>query len=83
VPGPDAIHILLAYGPMPGMELIPYFLGLLAWAGLALGAIFVSPISALIRRLRRTKGAPHAEPTSEPATTSAPESPAVDDQLTV
>jgi len=52
---------LLAYGPAPGLELIPYFLGLLAWAGLAIGAVLLSPISALLRRLRRGRGAHQAE----------------------
>ena len=54
---------VLAYGPAPGLELIPYFLGLLAWAGLAIGAVLLSPISALLRRLRRSKEAPEAEQT--------------------
>ena len=44
---------LLAYGPAPGVELIPYFLGLLAWAGLALGAVCLWPITAFLRRLRK------------------------------
>jgi hypothetical protein len=47
---------LLAYGPAPGMELIPYFLALLAWAGLAFAAIFMAPLSALLRRIRRIGG---------------------------
>ena len=51
---------LLAYGPAPGLELIPYFLGLLAWAGLAIGAVLLSPITALLRRLRKTREAPDA-----------------------
>jgi hypothetical protein len=46
---------LLAYGPAPEMELIPYFLGLLTWAGLALAAFILWPVSALFRRLRRKK----------------------------
>jgi hypothetical protein len=44
---------VLAYGPGPGVELIPYFLGLVAWAGLAVAAVLLSPITALLRRLRR------------------------------
>jgi hypothetical protein len=76
VPGLNGMRILVAYGPMPGMELIPYFLGLLAWAGLALGAMLWSPVAALFRRLRRTQSAPPAPPTSELVTASAPESPA-------
>lgn len=80
MPGPDlfgcaAAFGLFAYGPAPGMELIPYFLGLLAWMGLALGAILLSPITALLRRFRRSRSAPPAEPASEPKTASVPESP--------
>jgi hypothetical protein len=56
---------VLAYGPAPGVELIPYFLGLLAWAGLALVSILMSPISALLRRLRRGKATPPSAPNSE------------------
>jgi hypothetical protein len=44
---------LLAYaGPAAGLEFIPYFLGLLAWAGVALGAALGWPLAALRRRLR-------------------------------
>jgi hypothetical protein len=68
-------HALLAYGPAPGVELIPYFLGLLAWVGLAVSAMLLSPLAALLRRLRRRRGAPRAEPTSAPLTASVPESP--------
>jgi hypothetical protein len=57
---------LFAYGPVPGVELIPYFLGLLAWMGLALGAVLLSPITALVRFLRRLRGAPPAEPSAQP-----------------
>ena len=50
---PPVSGTLLAYGPAPGVELIPYFLGLAAWAGLAFVAILMAPFSALLRRLRR------------------------------
>ncbi len=78
MPGPDILippvfGCLLAYGPAPGIELIPYFLGLLAWAGLALSAILLAPITALIRRLRRNKGAAPPEPPGETPATTAPE----------
>jgi hypothetical protein len=66
---------LLAYGPVPGVELIPYFLGLLAWVGLALAAILRWPLFALLRRFQKTPGAPPVELKREPMTTSAPESP--------
>jgi hypothetical protein len=62
---------LLAYGPAPGIELIPYFLALLAWAGLAFAAIVMAPLTALLRRIRRARG---AAPT-EPKPTSTPEAP--------
>lgn len=65
----------LAYGPVPGVELIPYFLALLAWVGLALASVFLSPITALIRRLRRDKHTPEADPQKAPMTVSVPESP--------
>jgi len=43
----------LAYvGPGPGLELLPYFWSLLAWVGLALGAVVLWPVQALVRRLR-------------------------------
>jgi hypothetical protein len=67
---------LFAYGPVPGIELIPYFLALLAWVGLALGSILLSPITALLRLFRRRRAPqPLPEPASEPKTTSVPESP--------
>ena len=61
--GPDAFLFVtaplpagvLAYGPAPDAELIPYFLGLLTWAGFALAAVLLWPVSALLRRLRRKK----------------------------
>jgi hypothetical protein len=49
---------LWAYGPAPGVELIPYFLGLAAWVGMAFLAILLAPFSALLRRLRGSKNAP-------------------------
>ncbi len=39
-------------GPGPGLELLPHFFSLLAWAGLAGGAVLLWPISALLRWLR-------------------------------
>jgi hypothetical protein len=46
----------LAYvGPGPGLEFVPYFFSLLAWAGVAVGAVLFWPVSALLRRRR---GAP-------------------------
>jgi len=51
---------LLAYGPVPGVELIPYFLALLGWIALAIFGVFFSPVMALIRRIRGVK--PPANP---------------------
>ncbi len=73
MPGADPVSSLalpLAYGPAPGLELIPYFLGLLAWAGMALAAVLLAPLTALLRRLRRSRRAPAAqgEPPAEPKT---------------
>jgi hypothetical protein len=61
VPVPD----LFAYGPAPGLEFLPYLLGLVAWLGLSVLAILLSPFSALLRRLRR--GRAPAEPKDAPA----------------
>ncbi len=71
--GPET---LLAYGPAPGMELIPYFLALLAWVGMALAGVLLWPLSRLLRRLRRGRGAPRVEAPGEPAPAAVPESPA-------
>jgi hypothetical protein len=63
---PGLFDPLFAYGPAPGMEFIPYFLGLLAWVGLAVGSFLLWPITAFLRRLRRGKNVPPAEPTTHP-----------------
>ncbi len=84
--GRDPLFVTLAllYGPVPGVELIPYFLGLLAWAGLAIAAVLLAPLRALIRRLRKIRGNPPPVPMSESTTpesvhaevpVSVPESP--------
>ena len=64
----------LAYGPFPGIELVPYFFGLIAWAILAMLAIFLAPLKALWRRIRgsiappanHSARAPEAPPLAEP-----------------
>lgn len=56
---------LWAYGPAPGVELIPYFLGLAAWVGMAFLAILLAPFSALLRRLRKNKNTPPPQPKNE------------------
>jgi hypothetical protein len=75
VPGPDPLlpvllradwGRLLGYGPAPGVELIPYFLALLAWAGVALAGVLVWPISRLLQRLRKFRDARRVEPKGEP-----------------
>jgi hypothetical protein len=64
VAGPDPVSslasALLAYGPAPGLEFITYFLGLVAWVGMALAAVLLAPLSALLRRLRRNRKTPAA-----------------------
>lgn len=72
-PMPEPVG-LFAYGPAPGMELIPYFLALLTWVGMAVLAIFLSPITALVRRLRRARGAPATEHKNETVTPPVQES---------
>ena len=52
---------LLAYGPVPGMELFPYFLALLGWIVLAVLGVLFSPVMRLIRRLRGRKADPPSE----------------------
>jgi hypothetical protein len=54
------------------VELIPYFLGLLAWVGVAIAAIFLAPIRALIRRLRNLKSNSPPEPMSQSPTLGTP-----------
>ena len=56
---------LFAYGPAPGMELIPYLLSLVVFAGFAITSVLLWPITALMRRLRRSKQSP--ETVSRPA----------------
>lgn len=63
---PAAAHAYV--GPGPGLEFVPYFFSLLAWVGVAIGAVLYWPISALIQRWRG--GAP---PEQEEAATPAGE----------
>lgn len=61
MPDPDfTLAVPLAYvGPGIGLEFIPYLIGLLAWAGLAVGAIILRPVFALLRLFSpRSDGAP-------------------------
>lgn len=65
---PSHVGGLWAYGPAPGVELIPYFLGLAAWVGMAFLAILLAPFSALLRRLRGKKTvSPEEQKKEEPA----------------
>ena len=68
-----AFGVVLAYGPAPGVELIPYFLGLLAWAGVALSAVLLAPIAALIRRIRGPRAAVPPEAPTAPERLAATE----------
>jgi len=81
VPAPNALAApvgLFAYGPVPGVELIPYFLALLAWIGLALGTLVLSPFRAVIRLIRGPRAAAPPVPIPEPA--RAPAAPPVPEQ---
>jgi hypothetical protein len=74
VPGRNCF--MLAYaGPGPGLELIPYFLGLLAWAGMAVGAVILWPVSALLRRLRKARAQDSHQVNAPPMTESLSETP--------
>jgi hypothetical protein len=80
VPGPDPAWFLsspglFAYGPVPGVELIPYFLGLVAWAALAFAAVLLAPFAALLRRLRRAGPAAPPGPEGPPTIPPLPEAP--------
>jgi hypothetical protein len=69
VPAPDVLAttaVLFAYGPVPGVELIPYFLALLAWIGLAVGALVRSPVRAAVRLFRRPRAGSADATTTEP-----------------
>jgi hypothetical protein len=41
-------------GPGAGLEFIPYFVGLLIWAGLAVGAVVMWPVYKFLRWFRGT-----------------------------
>ncbi len=76
MPAPDVLAApagLYAYGPVPGVELIPYFLALLTWVALALGALFFSPIRVVVRLIRR----PMRRPRASAAPATVPGSPSV------
>ena len=87
MPGPDFVllpvlpvavflpapGVVLAYGPGPPVDLIPYFFALAGWAGLALAAVLLSPLNALIRFLRRIRGAPPDGPKGAPSPDSSDE----------
>jgi hypothetical protein len=53
VPGHDSFFCLAYAGPGIGIELIPYFLALLTWVGISLGAIVLRPLFALFRLFRK------------------------------
>jgi hypothetical protein len=65
---------VLAYGPAPGVELIPYFLGLVAWAGVAFATVLLWPLTALLRRFRAARHGTETGPPRQTLTPSAPES---------
>jgi hypothetical protein len=80
VPGPECFPVLAA-GPLayvglgPGMEFFSFFLALLAWVGAALLAVLQWPLSRLLRRLWRAKGAATGEPGSVPSAAGSQDKP--------
>jgi hypothetical protein len=52
---------LFAYGPVPGVEFLPYFLALFGWIVLAIFGVLFSPVTSLIRRLASRKAVPTAD----------------------
>ena len=63
---PPGTGVLAYTGPGVGLELTPYFLGLVAWVALALVAVLLWPAVALIRRLRKPRAEPNPELTPAP-----------------
>ncbi len=61
-PDPSFLDPVLAYGPAPGMELIPYFLALLAWVAMALAGVLLWPLTSLLRRPRAGAARPCGPP---------------------
>jgi len=56
-------NAVLGYvGPGAGLEFIPFFLGLLAWLGTAVGAALLWPLYVVMRRFRRGKDAVETTP---------------------
>ena len=63
---PRIVALFGYVGPGPGLELIPYFLSLLTWVGLAFGAVLAWPIAALLRRGRGKETAATADEAPSP-----------------
>lgn len=54
-------------GPGPGMEMIPYFMSLLVWAGVAMGGALLWPVSAFISRFRKPRAPTLPDSSQQPA----------------
>jgi hypothetical protein len=64
----------LAYaGPVPGPEFFGYFLSLLAWLGVAFGALLMWPLHALRQYFRRGSTSPAPTEGAAAAPAAAPE----------
>ena len=67
----SALELLAYVGPGPGPELIPYFLALLSFLGVALIALVQRPISILLGYLSKARRRRH-EQTDTPAGAANP-----------
>ena len=71
---------LLGYGPLPGVELIPYAIALLVWLGLAFFSVLLWPFSALIRLFRGVRQPTETVSNAESMTTPALSAPVEENQ---
>ena len=76
-----ALAVLLAWsgramayvGPGAGLELIPYFFGLLMWVVIAFVTLLLWPVFALVRLIRGSRGKADGAPAEAiPEQTAAP-----------
>jgi len=75
MPGLDGSFLLAYAGPGAGLELIPYFMGLVAWSGIAFAAVLCRPVVALIGFLKRSGKRPKGTPRDLGMTAGAADAP--------